>query len=61
VRRGDAAAVSKHRALIQARLPEAVDLFVAAARAQLPLARALPDASPAALDAVERVLAEPDT
>lgn len=61
VRRGDAAAVSKHRALIQARLPEAVDLFVAAARAQLPLARELPDASPEALDAVERVLAEPAT
>jgi predicted short-subunit dehydrogenase-like oxidoreductase (DUF2520 family) len=59
VRRGDAAAVSKHRKLIAERLPEAVALFVAAGRAQLPLARALPDASRDALDAVERALADP--
>lgn len=56
VRRGDAAAVEKHLRLIQERLPEAVPLFVAAAVAQLPLARALPDASAAALDAVEKAL-----
>jgi len=56
VRRGDAGAVAKHLRLIGERLPEAVPLFVAAARAQLPLARALPDASAEALDAVEKAL-----
>jgi len=56
VRRGDAAAVAKHLRLIEERLPAAVPLYVAAGRAQLPLARALPDASPAALDAVEAAL-----
>jgi predicted short-subunit dehydrogenase-like oxidoreductase (DUF2520 family) len=56
VRRGDAGAVEKHLALIRERVPEAVPLFIAAARAQIPLARALPDASKAALDAVEAVL-----
>jgi predicted short-subunit dehydrogenase-like oxidoreductase (DUF2520 family) len=52
VRRGDAAAIEKQLRLLQERLPEAVPLFVAAVRAQLPLARALPDASPASLDAI---------
>jgi predicted short-subunit dehydrogenase-like oxidoreductase (DUF2520 family) len=61
VRRGDAAAVAKHLRLIGERLPEAVPLFVAAARAQLPLARALPDASGEALDAVERALSGPSS
>ncbi|MGO8992827.1 MAG: DUF2520 domain-containing protein [Polyangiaceae bacterium] len=56
VRRGDAAGLEKQLRLIEDRLPEAVPLFIAAARAQLPLARALPDASAAALDAVESVL-----
>jgi len=56
VRRGDAAAVEQQLRLIAGRLPEAVPLFIAAARAQLPLARALPDASAAALDAVEAAL-----
>jgi len=52
IRRGDAAAVRKQLALISERLPEAVPLFIAAGRAQVPLARALPDASGAALDDV---------
>jgi predicted short-subunit dehydrogenase-like oxidoreductase (DUF2520 family) len=58
VRRGDAAAVAAHRKRIEERLPEAVALFLASGRAQLPMARALPDASPEALDAVERALVE---
>ncbi len=56
VRRGDAAAVAKQLRLLRARMPEAVSLYVAAARAQLPLARALPDASAEALDAVGALL-----
>ncbi len=56
VRRGDAAAIQKQLGLIEERLPAAVPLYIAAARAQLPLARALPDAAAAALDAVAAVL-----
>jgi predicted short-subunit dehydrogenase-like oxidoreductase (DUF2520 family) len=56
VRRGDAGAVTKHLGLIAARAPEAVPLYLAATRAQVPLARALPDASGAALDAIEAAL-----
>jgi predicted short-subunit dehydrogenase-like oxidoreductase (DUF2520 family) len=56
VRRGDAAGVTKHLRLLRERAPEAVALFVAAGRAQLPLARALGDASPEALDAVATAL-----
>jgi predicted short-subunit dehydrogenase-like oxidoreductase (DUF2520 family) len=59
VRRGDAAGVAKHLRLLGERLPEAVPLYVAATRAQVPLARALPDASKEALDAVERALPSP--
>jgi predicted short-subunit dehydrogenase-like oxidoreductase (DUF2520 family) len=56
VRRGDAAGVEKHLATLEAKLPSAVDLYVAAARAQLQLARALGDAPAATFDAVETVL-----
>jgi predicted short-subunit dehydrogenase-like oxidoreductase (DUF2520 family) len=56
VRRGDANAVRKQLRLVGERLPEAVPLFIAAARAQLPIARALSDATPADLDAVEELL-----
>jgi len=58
VRRGDAGAVVRQLALLRERLPHAVPLFIAAARAQIPLARALPDASAEALDAVVRALDE---
>ena len=60
VRRGDAAAIAKQAALLRERLPDAVPLFLAAARAQLPLARAIAEAPPAAFDAIERVLEDPD-
>lgn len=56
VRRGDAAGVEKHLATLRDKLPDAIPLYVAAAYAQLPLARALGDAPPAAFDAVAEVL-----
>ena len=56
VRRGDAAAIEKQLALLKERLPQAVPLFLAAGRAQLPMARELGDASKEALDQVERAL-----
>ena len=57
VRRGDAAGVKKHLATLRAKAPELVSLYVACAKAQLPLARALGDATPAALDEVDAALA----
>jgi predicted short-subunit dehydrogenase-like oxidoreductase (DUF2520 family) len=53
VRRGDVAGLQKHLATLRAKLPSAVPLYVAAAAAQLPLARAIGDATPASLDAIE--------
>jgi predicted short-subunit dehydrogenase-like oxidoreductase (DUF2520 family) len=57
VRRGEAASVEKHLRILRERLPEAVPLFVASGRAQLPLARAIGEAPPDAFDAVEGALA----
>jgi predicted short-subunit dehydrogenase-like oxidoreductase (DUF2520 family) len=57
VRRGDAAGLAKHLATLRDKLPEAVPLYVASARAQLPLARALGDAPTASFDEVEAALA----
>jgi predicted short-subunit dehydrogenase-like oxidoreductase (DUF2520 family) len=56
VRRGEAAAVEKHLTTLQDKLPGAVPLYLAAAEAQLPLARALGEAPPASFDAVARVI-----
>jgi predicted short-subunit dehydrogenase-like oxidoreductase (DUF2520 family) len=56
VRRGDASALQKHLDALRKRVPAAVPLFLASGLAQLPLARALPDAPPEALDAVEALL-----
>ena len=56
VRRGDAAGVEKHLKTLREKLPEAVGLYLAAAQAQLPLARAIGDASEESLAAVERAL-----
>jgi predicted short-subunit dehydrogenase-like oxidoreductase (DUF2520 family) len=58
VRRGDAGAIARHAALLRARLPEAVPLFLAAGLAQVPLARAIGDAPEEAFDHVERALRE---
>jgi predicted short-subunit dehydrogenase-like oxidoreductase (DUF2520 family) len=57
VRRGDVAGLEKHLATLRAKLPEAVSLYLAAAQAQLPLARAIAEAPPARFDAIESSLA----
>ena len=57
VRRGDVAGLEKHLSTLRAKLPEAVSLYLAAAQAQLPLARALGEAPPASFDAIEKSLA----
>jgi predicted short-subunit dehydrogenase-like oxidoreductase (DUF2520 family) len=56
VRRGDATGLERHLATLRAKLPEAVPLYVAAAEAQLPMARAIGDAPAASFDAIESVL-----
>jgi predicted short-subunit dehydrogenase-like oxidoreductase (DUF2520 family) len=56
VRRGDADALRRHLATLRAKLPSAVPLYLAAARAQLPLAAAIGDARPEALRAAAEVL-----
>jgi predicted short-subunit dehydrogenase-like oxidoreductase (DUF2520 family) len=56
VRRGDAPGLARHLETIRKLLPEAASFYAEAARAQLPLARALGDATPEALDAVEALL-----
>ena len=57
VRRGDAAGLEKHLGDAAAKLPEAVALYLAAAEAQLPLARAIGDAPGDSFDAMAAVLA----
>jgi predicted short-subunit dehydrogenase-like oxidoreductase (DUF2520 family) len=57
VRRGDVASVEKHLATLKRRLPGAVPLYCASVEAQLPLARALGEAPPGALDSVANVVA----
>jgi predicted short-subunit dehydrogenase-like oxidoreductase (DUF2520 family) len=56
VRRGDAVGVEKHLAVLHAKLPDAVPLYLAAAEAQLPLAKAIGDAPAESLDAVRRAI-----
>jgi len=56
VRRGDAAGIERQIGLLRERLPSALSLFVASARAQLPIARSIGDANAAAFDALEKVL-----
>lgn len=57
VRRGDAGSIDRQIALLSTLLPSAVDLFVASAEAQLPIARAIGDAPKASFDALAAVLA----
>jgi predicted short-subunit dehydrogenase-like oxidoreductase (DUF2520 family) len=56
VRRGDVATVERHIQAIRATVPEAFDLYLASARAQLVLARQIKDASPADLERIGRML-----
>jgi predicted short-subunit dehydrogenase-like oxidoreductase (DUF2520 family) len=56
VRRGDVTGLEKQLVTLRAKLPEAVRLYVAAAEAQLPMARAIGDAPPGSFDAIARAL-----
>ena len=56
VRRGDATGVGKHLETLDRLAPELVPFYVAAARTQIPLARALGDAPAASFDAIEERL-----
>ncbi len=56
VRRGDAAGVGRHLEMLEREAPHLVPLYVAASRLQLPLARALGDASAESFDAIESAL-----
>jgi predicted short-subunit dehydrogenase-like oxidoreductase (DUF2520 family) len=58
VRRGDIGGLENHLAVLEAKLPGAVPLYVAAAKAQLPLARAIRDAPAASFRAIQRLLDE---
>jgi len=53
VRRGDRAAIARAHEVLAARAREAIPLYLAAVRAQLPLARALAEAPPEAFDGIE--------
>ncbi|MFO0759141.1 MAG: Rossmann-like and DUF2520 domain-containing protein [Byssovorax sp.] len=57
VRRGDAGAVGKHLEVLRKLMPELVPFYLAAARIQLPLSRALGEAPAAGFDAIEALLA----
>ncbi|MFI5300519.1 MAG: DUF2520 domain-containing protein [Polyangiales bacterium] len=56
VRRGDAKALSKHIATLREKAPELVEIYVACAKAQLPMARAIGEATPAQLAEMTRLL-----
>jgi predicted short-subunit dehydrogenase-like oxidoreductase (DUF2520 family) len=61
VRRGDAAGVEKHLKTLREKLPHAVGLYLAAAEAQLPLARAIGDAPTEYFDSIAQVLRDART
>ncbi|AUX21694.1 hypothetical protein SOCEGT47_021810 [Sorangium cellulosum] len=56
VRRGDATAVARHLETLRRLAPHLVPFYVAAGATQLPLARALGEAPPAAFDAIQQLL-----
>lgn len=56
VRRGDAPAVARHLETLRRLAPHLVPLYTAAGATQLPLARTLAEAPPAAFDAIARIL-----
>jgi predicted short-subunit dehydrogenase-like oxidoreductase (DUF2520 family) len=60
VRRGDAAGVAKHLDTLRRIAPDLAALYVAAARVQVPLARALGDAAGSSFDAIDALLARAD-
>ena len=60
VRRGDPAAVQKHRAVIASLAPSLTSLYEEVVRAQIPLARRLGDAPASAFDTMEQSLDHAD-
>ncbi len=56
VRRGDAATVVKQAALLEEKLPALLGFYLESVAAQLPLARALGEATPEAFDAIDAEL-----
>ena len=56
VRRGDAGAVAKHLETLRRLMPAVVPFYLAAARIQLPLSRALGEAPAESFDAIEALL-----
>jgi predicted short-subunit dehydrogenase-like oxidoreductase (DUF2520 family) len=58
VRRGDAGAVGKHLETLRRLMPALVPFYLAAARIQLPLSRALGEAPAESFDAIEALLGE---
>jgi predicted short-subunit dehydrogenase-like oxidoreductase (DUF2520 family) len=58
VRRGDAAGLERHFAILKEKLPSAYPLYRECVAAQIPLARALGDAPAAQFDAIEALLAK---
>jgi predicted short-subunit dehydrogenase-like oxidoreductase (DUF2520 family) len=58
VRRGDVQAVESHLAIVRRKLPKAVRLYAASVEAQLPLARAIGDASAENLERIAHITRE---
>jgi predicted short-subunit dehydrogenase-like oxidoreductase (DUF2520 family) len=56
VRRGDAKALGRHIATLREKAPHLVGIYVACAKAQLPLARALGEATSAQLTEMDQIL-----
>lgn len=56
IRRGDPSSIEKQLGILRERLPEALPLFLAAAWAQLPLARAIGEAPAEGFDGIAKVL-----
>lgn len=57
VRRGDAATVAKQASLLEQKLPSLLGIYLESVAAQLPLARALGEATPEAFNAIDDELA----
>jgi predicted short-subunit dehydrogenase-like oxidoreductase (DUF2520 family) len=55
IRRGDAVALERHLATLKAKMPRALPLYLASAKAQLPLARAMGEGSPEGYEAIAKL------
>jgi predicted short-subunit dehydrogenase-like oxidoreductase (DUF2520 family) len=60
VRRGDAAGIGKHLETLERLAPDLIPIYIAAARTQIPLARALAEAPPSSFDAIDAQLGRRD-